>query len=168
MLQVYKSPSVQVEEGLSTDYLPYSTQPSLADLVAKVIGFTRRQFLVVLSVLPLALGLAAIYLFTTPPIYSADTRIIIDKERVKVFQQSILGEDPVDAIMMESQLEILKSENFALSIVKNLHLTQYPEFVAPKVSLIGFARKVISKLFTSRDNQSNTEFELTRSAVTRV
>jgi polysaccharide biosynthesis transport protein len=165
MLQIYKSPPVQVEEGLSTDYLPYSTQPSLADLLAKVIGFTRRQFPLVLSVVPLTLGLAAIYLFTTPPIYSADTRIIIDKERVKVFQQSILGEDPIDAIMMESQLEILKSENFALSIVKNLHLTQYPEFVAPNLSLIGFARKAISKLFTSRDNQSNAKSELTRSAV---
>ena len=67
--------------------------------------------------------------------------------------------------MMDSQLEILKSENFALSIVKNLHLTQYPEFVEPSGGLIGIARNVISKLFISNKNEPKSEFELTRRAV---
>ena len=67
--------------------------------------------------------------------------------------------------MMDSQLEILKSENFALSIVKNLHLTQDPEFVGPNRGLIGIARNVISKLFISNENEAKSEFELTRRAV---
>ena len=94
MLQIYKSPSVQVEEGESTHDVPYSAEPSLADLFTKVIGFIRRQFLVILSVVPLTIGLAAVYIFTTPPLYSAEARMMIDTGKVQVFKQSILGEIP--------------------------------------------------------------------------
>jgi succinoglycan biosynthesis transport protein ExoP len=165
MLQVYKSPSVQVEEDASTYHDAYSAQPSFADLFTKVIGFIRRQFLVVLSVVPLTIGLAAAYLFTTPPLYSAVARMMIDSGKIQVFKQSILGEDSVNAVMMDSQLEILKSENFALSIVKNLHLTQDPEFVEPKRGPIGIARNVISSLFVTKKNEPVSELELTRRVV---
>jgi polysaccharide biosynthesis transport protein len=161
MLQVYKSPSVQVEEGASY-HDASSAQPSFADLFIKVIGFIRRQFLVVLSFVPLTIGLAAAYLFTTPPLYSAVARMMIDSGKIQVFKQSILGEDPVNFVMMDSQLEILKSENFALSIVKNLHLTQDPEFVEPKSGPIGIARNVISSLFVTKKNEPVSELELTR------
>jgi succinoglycan biosynthesis transport protein ExoP len=162
MLEIYKSPSVQLEEGGSTHDVPYSAQPSSAELFGKVIGFIRRQFPIVLSVVPLTVGLAAVYLFTTPPLYSAQAVIMIDTGKVQLFQQSILGDNPV---VMDSQLEILKSENFALSIVKNLHLTQDPEFVGPNRGLIGTARNVISKLLISNENEPKSEFELTRAAV---
>ena len=170
MLQIYKSPSVQVEEGEPTHDVPYSAQPSLADLFAKVIGFIRRQFLVVLSVLPLTIGLAVVYLFTTPPLYSARARMMIDTQKVQVLRQSILGDDPFNSVMMDSQIEILKSENFALSIVKNLDLTKYPEFVESKGGLIGVVRNIISTLVRSTKNISNkiepeSEFDLTGRAV---
>ena len=38
---------------------------------------------------------------------------------------------------VDSQIEILKSENVALSVIKNLHLTQDPEFIAPSGGLMG-------------------------------
>ena len=79
MLQTYnKSLSPKWGKAGSTHDVPYSAQPSLADLFAKVIGFIRRQFPIVLSVVPLTIGLAAVYLFTTPPLYSAQARIMID------------------------------------------------------------------------------------------
>ena len=165
MLQINKSASIQVEEGGSTHDVPYPAQPSLADQFAKVIGFIRRQFPVVLSVVPLTIGLAAVYLFTTPPLYSGQAKIMIDTGKVQLLPRSILAEDPVNPAMMESQLEILNSENFALSIVKNLHLTQDPEFVGPNRGLIGIARNVISKLFISNENEAKSELELTRRAV---
>jgi polysaccharide biosynthesis transport protein len=165
MLQIYKSPSVQLEEAGSTYDVPYSAEPSLADLFTKVIGFIRRELLIVLSVVPLTIGLAAVYLFTTPPFYSAVSKMIIDTGKIQVFKQSILGEDPVSAAMMDSQLEILKSENFALSIVRNLHLAQDPEFVRPDRGLIGNARNAISKLFKGNKNEAKSETELTGIAV---
>ena len=170
MLQIYNSPSVQAEEGGSTHDVPYSAQPSLADQFATVIGFIRRQFPVVLSVVLLTIALAAVYLFTTPPLYSAKARMMMDTQKVQVLRQSVLPDDPLSSAMMDSQLEILKSENFALSIVKNLHLTQYPEFVESNGGLIGLVRNVISKLIISNKSISKkiepeSESDLTRRAV---
>ena len=71
--------------------------------------------------------------------------------------------------MIDSQIEIMKSENFALSIIKNLHLTQDPEFVGPDRGLIAIARKVISKVFISNEetgtSNENSESDLTPRAV---
>ena len=110
---------------------------SAADLFAKVIGFIRRQFPVVLSAVLLTIGLAAVYIFTTPPLYSAEAKMMFDTGKVQLFEHSILGQDPVNSAMMDSQLEILKSENFALSVIENLHLTEYPEFAEFHGGLIG-------------------------------
>jgi polysaccharide biosynthesis transport protein len=164
MLQIYKPPSALVEEGGLTHDVAYSTERSPAELFAIVIGFIRRQFLVALSVVPLTIGLALVYLFTTPPLYSAAARIIIDTGRLEVLPHSILGGDPLNMVMVDSHLEILKSENFALSIIKNLHLTDDPEFVEPSRGLIGIARKVISSL-KSNKNEPKSELELTRRAL---
>jgi polysaccharide biosynthesis transport protein len=165
MLQIHKSPSVQVDEGGSPYDVLHSAQPSFGDLFAKVVGFIRRQFFVVLSVVPLMVGLAAVYLFTTPPLYSGQAKLMIDTGKVELFKQSILGENPFTWAMMDSQLEILKSENFALSIVRNLHLTQDPEFVGPNRGLIDIARNLISNLFRSNQNEPESELELTRRAL---
>ena len=165
MLQTYKSPSAQVGEDGSIDDVPYSVQPSLTDLYATLIGFLRRQFAVVLWVVLLTIGLAAAYLFTTPPLYSAQAKLMIDTGRVQVLKQSILSEDPFNMGMIDSQIEILKSENFALKIIKNLHLAQDPEFIGPARGPIGIARNVISNLFIANKNEPKSGSDLTLQAV---
>ena len=132
MLQSYKSPTVQMDEGGSIHDLSPSPQSSPAEMLALGAGFVRRQFLVILSVLPLTVGLAIAYLYTTPPLYTAKASLLIDTGKVQVFKQSVLGDSPLISWMVDSQLEILKSESFALSVVKKLHLDQDPEFVAPQ------------------------------------
>ena len=81
--------------------------------------------------------------------------MMLDTQKVQVLRQSILGDDPLNSVMMDSQIEILKSENFALSIVKNLDLTKYPEFVDSEGGLIGVVRNVISTLVISDKDISN-------------
>ena len=162
MLQTYNNSSpLQVGDGGLTHDGPYSAQTSLPDLFAAVIGFIRRQFLVVLSVALLTIGLAGVYLFTTPPLYSAQAKLMIDTGRIQVIKQSILGDDPNSA-MIASQIEILKSENLALTIIKKLDLTQDPEFIGPARGLISIARNAISNLSVAK---SESESDLTRHAV---
>ena len=156
MLQ--KSP-LQLGDGGSTDYVPYSEQPSLTGLFATVIGFIRRQFLVVLSVALLTIGLAGVYLFTTPPLYSAQAKLMIDPGRVQVVKP-IVGDD-LNLAMIDTQVQILKSENLALTIIKNLHLTRDPQFIGPPRGLIGIATGVISNLFAKPISES----DLTRQAL---
>ncbi len=48
--------------------------------------------------------------------------------------------------MVESQVEILRSENIALAVIKQLHLTDDPEFVGFGGGLIGSAYGTVSDL----------------------
>jgi succinoglycan biosynthesis transport protein ExoP len=152
---------MQVDDGGLIHNVPSSAQLSLTDLSAAAFGFIRRQFLVVLSVALLTFGLAAIYLFTTLPLYSAQAELMLDTGRIQVVKQSILGDDS-NWQMIDSQIEILKSENLALTIVKNLDLTQDPEFIAPPRAPIAIAKNAILNLFIAKPK---SEPDLTRLAV---
>jgi polysaccharide biosynthesis transport protein len=160
VLQTYKLPPAQVDEAGSI-----SAQPSLTDLYATVIGFLRRQFLVILWGLLLTIGLAAVYLFTTPPLYSAQAKLMIDTGKIQVLKQSILSDYPFNFPLLDGQIEILQSENFALKIIKNLHLAQDAEFIGPARGLIGIARSVISNLFPANTNEPKSASDLTLQAV---
>jgi succinoglycan biosynthesis transport protein ExoP len=137
---------------------------SPAELYAAVLAFLRRQFPVILFVLVLTFGLGAVYLFTTPPRFTGQASLIIDTRKVQLFQQqSVLGDVPVDSATVESQVEILRSENIALSVIKDLHLAADPEFAGGAGGLIGTLLAVIPRLF-ARENPKS-EFELTRLAL---
>jgi succinoglycan biosynthesis transport protein ExoP len=87
--------------------------------------------------------------------------MIIDTRKIQLFQQqSVLGDVPVDSATVESQVEILKSENVALAVVKDLHLTEDPEFVGSGGGLIGSLLGLLSNPFAS--NEPASEFELQR------
>jgi len=51
--------------------------------------------------------------------------LVIDSSKEHIFQQkSPLADLPVDTAQVETQVELLKSENVALSVIKDLHLTR--------------------------------------------
>jgi polysaccharide biosynthesis transport protein len=171
MLQTYKSPSVRGEQDESLRDVPYSADVSPAERLAAVVGFIRRRFLTVLAVLPLTIGLAAVYLLTTTPLYEGTARIIVDTgNKVQVFQQPTIL-DPANAAMIDSEIEILKSDNFVLSIIKNLNLSQDPEFIGANSRTGG----LLSHLFGPAAPRSESEITQdvvhafqTRLTVTRI
>ena len=65
--------------------------------------------------------------------------------------------------MVDSEVEILKSENVSLAVIKQFHLAEDPEFVGRGGGLIGALIGSVSDLF-GRD-VPKSEFELTRRAV---
>jgi len=162
MLQIDKARSA-VEAAA-----PASDVASPEELYAAFIAFVRRQFPAIVFIMLLTLGLATVYIFTTPPRYTGEAVLIIDTHKLNLFQQqNQLGIDaPVDTAMVDSQVEILKSENIALSVIKDLHLIDDPEFVGPGGGLIGAVFGLVSsvtRLFSS--DEPNSEFVLTRKAL---
>ena len=138
---------------------------ALVEALESFAGFVRRQFPVILFVLLLTLAVVAVFLFATPPRYAAQAKLIIDSRKVQLFQQqSVLGEIPVESATVESQIEILKSENIALSVIKDLHLIEDPEFVGSTGGIIGTAMGLIPNFFAP-PNGSKSEAELTRRAL---
>ena len=83
------------------------------------------------------LALATVYIVTTPPRFTGHAVLMIDTHKSQVFQQqqSPLGDLPINSATVDTQIEILNSENIALSVVKQLHLDQDPEFIYPRVGI---------------------------------
>jgi polysaccharide biosynthesis transport protein len=114
---------------------------SPAQLYSAIVGFVRRQYSVIAFVLLLVLALGAVYIFSSAPRYTSAAVLVIDAQKNQLFgQQSPFGDLPIDSETVDTQLEILKSENIALAIIKDLHLTEDPEFVSPSA---GFLRTAI-------------------------
>jgi succinoglycan biosynthesis transport protein ExoP len=121
---------------------------SPAEVYAAIVGFFHRQYRVILFVFLFALALGAIYLFTSAARYTAHAVFVIDTHTTQVFKaQSPLGDLPIDTSTVDTQIEILKSENVAASVVKALHLTDDPEFIAPSPGFVGRIIEVLSFLF---------------------
>ena len=88
--------------------------------------------------------------------------MLIDTKKVQLFQQqSMFSDMPIDASTVESQVEILKSETIALAVIKQLHLTDDPEFVGGGGGLIGTLLGAVTGLFSS-SSEPPSEFALTR------
>ena len=122
-----------------------AVQPNLEtasphETLQRYIAFVRQQFLVIALVTLLGVVLGVVYLVTTPPSYTAKAKLIIDSRKVNLLpvqQQAIWGDFPLDTAAVDSEVEVLKSENVAVSVIENLHLMQNPEFIAPSGGLMG-------------------------------
>lgn len=109
---------------------------SAAEGLNRLVGFLQRQYLIILITALSILALGLVYVVTAPPRFTAQTTLIIDTRKVQLFQQqSILGDIPIDSASVESQIEILKSEKVALSVIKTLHLIEDLEFSGSRSGL---------------------------------
>src|SRR5215469_7078089 len=134
----------------------------LGEVVELVWVFLRRQYSVILFTVLLTIAVAVIYLLIAPPKFTAHTGMILDVRRGQFFQQqSILADAPTDTAWVESQERLVKSENIAETVIKNLHLTELPEFVGSEVDafsrLLGFVG--------ASPRSPRSKFDLTRQAL---
>jgi succinoglycan biosynthesis transport protein ExoP len=111
---------------------------SIAVLLEKFLGFLRRHLVVFLFVMTCSLALGFVYLQTTAPQYAASSKLLIDSSKMRVLQQqqSQNNDTPLDASQVDSQVEVLKSDNIGLRVIKKLQLTEDPEFVGQRQGLL--------------------------------
>jgi polysaccharide biosynthesis transport protein len=124
---------LQATEPLTTGPLMSESdagQRSTRETVNWALGILRRQFLVIVLLTLLATSAGVIYVFTAPVTYTAEATIAIDPRRVQLFQGATFAESQVDSpSAFETQLELVKSAAVALSVVRDLRLTEAPDFV---------------------------------------
>jgi succinoglycan biosynthesis transport protein ExoP len=138
--------------------------PSLAETFDAFVTYLHRQYWVILGTAALFLFGGLCYVMTAAPSYTALATMIIDTRKFQVFQQqSLVNDIPVDSTAVESQVEILKSENVALSVIRDLKLTEDPEFVGSNAGAAGAVLDFVSGLFAG--SAPRNEFDLTRRAV---
>src|SRR5580658_9948668 len=100
---------------------PGDDASTFSEIVEQLTGFVRRQFPIFIFIIACSLALGAVYLFTTPASFTSHAMLLIDSSKVRMLQQQELplGDVPIDTAQVETQVEILKSENIGLSVIKD-------------------------------------------------
>ncbi len=112
---------------------------SLSEIVEQLTGFVRRQFPIFVFVFACAIALGlGLSLYDSCELYLA--RNVADRLQQAAdiaAAEAPMGDVPIDTAQVETQVEILKSENIGLSVIKDLKLTEDPEFVGSGGGLVG-------------------------------
>jgi len=122
----------------------------------------RRRRVLVASILALAVSGAVVYLATTPARYTASSMLLFDIRKNEPFQQQGYPNAAADSAFVDSQVEVLKSENLARSVVRTLSLQSDPEF-APSAgfsaAIQGFIEGIVEAVLgTSRTSTESDQF----------
>jgi polysaccharide biosynthesis transport protein len=127
--------------------------------------FIKRYYVTIAIATVIGIFLAAAYAFTSVPLYTARTQIIIDPSLPQTLHdQNGSGLFSLDNAMVESQLEVLRSEKIATAVINQLKLGDNPAFNGGPPSLL-------SRLFSLlRSKKSNAvdEFVKQRSILGRL
>src|SRR5262245_37775570 len=134
------------------------------DRIDFVLSFLRRRYLTILICLLLSLPIGALYLFTAPPTYTGSTVMMIDSRSSQIIQKSAVGDLRPDPGWIESQIGILRSQNVAAYVVKQLRLADNREFIRSNVTLFD---KLLDRLGWG-DPEPTTEAERTGAAIGTV
>jgi succinoglycan biosynthesis transport protein ExoP len=139
----------------------------LIEVLSSSVKIVRRQLPIVIVIMLCSVALAALYLFMTPPKFTASGAMVIDTRKLHLLQQqqSILGDIEIDASTVQTQVEVLKSENISLAVIRKLHLTDDPEFVGTSKGLIGTLLGFLPSFSSRGDDAPPTEFDREQSAL---
>jgi succinoglycan biosynthesis transport protein ExoP len=119
----------------------------ISDSFKSIIRVLNRQRPIASVVFICCFALGMLYYITTPASYTAGGTIVIDKRKLQLFQkESVLGDVEVDTAAVQTEVEVLKSDNIGLSVVRKLHLADDPEFVGGPKGPIGRLIAVIGRL----------------------
>ncbi|MCP3460082.1 polysaccharide biosynthesis tyrosine autokinase [Bradyrhizobium sp. CCGUVB23] len=143
-------------------------QPSLEQTVAGAIGLISRQYPVMILTVLVCLGLAGSYLVSATKRYTGTAVLMIDSRKMQGLQTQGApgaGDNPIDSAMVDSQVEVLKSETIASAVIKDLHLLDSPEFMRADDGLLSSVTQLFSGFFP---DEKPSDLELMRGAIARV
>ncbi|MCP8939760.1 Wzz/FepE/Etk N-terminal domain-containing protein [Alsobacter sp. SYSU M60028] len=114
---------------------PVETRPDESGVEFDLSGLVQlllRQKWLIGMVIAASLALGVAYLLFATPKYTAEASVILDSRRVQVVQptnEMPQSEGLVDAGLVESQVETIRSERIARAVVEQLKLTEDEEFI---------------------------------------
>ncbi len=141
---------------------------SLRQTVSSVFALFGRQYPLMIFTLLLCVSLAGVYLLTVPKRYTASATLIIDSRKMQGLQTQQQapgsGDMSVDTAMVDSQVEILKSETIASGVIRDLRLMDLPEFTGSERGLLG---SIATLFFGMFPESQPSDYQLLRTALGR-
>jgi polysaccharide biosynthesis transport protein len=101
----------------------------------EIYTFVKSNWRIITAWTIVAVALALGYAFTATPLYTATVELALDSRKVQVNKEQVVGDNSLDSSQVESEVTVLRSESIALAVVKELKLTDDPEFVDDKPGL---------------------------------
>ncbi len=123
---------------------PSPARPSLLDnendgsavSLAELIGAVRRQLWILLLCAAVGLAIGAGVLYFLKPNFVADATLLIDTRKYPESQSAVVGRMSYDLnAAIDSLVQILKSREIALAVVKKLQLADDPEFAGKRAGV---------------------------------
>jgi succinoglycan biosynthesis transport protein ExoP len=146
---------------------PYQRPDGLSatEFYAECVGFLRRRFRIIVLSLFASAALGAGYLYVAHPTYVGRALLIVDAPKVQVYQGQSSQDAPVSSATVDTQIEIIQSDDIALSVIKALKLDQDPAFLADRGNLVATVtaklmsgvRKVLAKFLESTPRSLSAE-----------
>jgi polysaccharide biosynthesis transport protein len=155
---------LQASDPLSPESVT-TQETSFRELAHGAIGIVRRQLLVIALFGAVGTLFGAFYVLRAPPTYTAESRIAIDPRRVQLFEKATFSEGQIDQPTLETEIELVKSEPVALSVINSLGLAKDPEFLRPPGvfgEVIGLASRLVSVV---KPTKPLSESEATKAAL---
>jgi polysaccharide biosynthesis transport protein len=119
--------------------------PSGAEFYTECIGFLRRHFRIIAFSLLASAALGAGYLYAAHPVYIGRALLIVDAPKVQVYQAQSSQDGPINSATVDTQIQIIESDDIALSVIKDLKLDQDLEFLGDHGGLLATVKaKAIS------------------------
>ncbi|MCW6509046.1 tyrosine-protein kinase domain-containing protein [Lichenifustis flavocetrariae] len=97
--------------------------------IGEMLQVLRRGKWIVLACLGVCLGVAGVYLYRTPPEYSASSQVILEPRRLTSQEAAAGISAALDSAQAESQMQVVKSERILSIVFDTLDLLHAPEFV---------------------------------------
>ncbi|MCA1515891.1 succinoglycan biosynthesis transport protein ExoP [Bradyrhizobium yuanmingense] len=126
----------------------------------RVADVLRRQWPIIAVCTGASLALVIVYLAMAQPMYTANARIMMDTRQTQVLDKdSNASSALIDTGYVDSQVEIINSDDLILSVVRRLKLTEDPEFNGSKPGLLSIIIGKLTSLFGSGEPASQERIE---------
>ena len=128
----------------------FGTDEQASIRFGNLVNALRRRWLFILACALVGVALAAAFVVTATPMFTAASSILLDTRMNQFLQkQDIIADSTVDSSFVDSQAEVLGSDSIALAVVQKLGLAQDQEFVGPPKGAIGVLMWKAGKAFAS-------------------
>jgi capsular exopolysaccharide synthesis family protein len=144
----------QINQTGRDDDLAYASQVAPGGGFGEIfIGVTRRHRLVIALSALLGMALGGVYSVSATPSFTASTKLFVEDPKTASSQSP-------DTAFVGSQVEFIRSDNVAVSVIKDLHLIDDPEFTKA-----GLLSPILHFALGLSNGPSNVEEERARRAL---
>jgi capsular exopolysaccharide synthesis family protein len=130
---------------------PDIDQPAISKLISGLFVVIKRQFRLIMAITLVTSAVSMFGIIKLKTYYTATSSVILDQRHTRPLATDAQRANALPVLNPDGEVELLKSDNVALRVVRSLRLDEDPEFVPPPGRLTRII-SAISEWFPSRSD----------------